>query len=220
MKLYLLILFVCLWMGCDTKSNVAPTVEFVSPVANGVVSGKVTLSAVGQAFTDASSVNRVEKVLMLVNRETIEATRQSSGIKPRFTYLWDTTTLADGNYNIQASVTDTEKNTGRSEPILIKVENGRQDGPQTFIQTPTSGESLAGQVAVVAVPTENQPALASVEIVIDGISVATVSSSPYVYRWETNKFYNGTHTLQSKAKGIDGKIRLSLPIQVTTIGGL
>lgn len=224
MKMVKFILYIflpiTLIVSCDTKQNIAPTVEFVSPVADGKVSGNVTLTAVGQAYGDGSTVNRVEKVLMLVNGTTVEATRQSSGAKPRFSYVWNTAGLADGRYEIQASVTDTEMNSGRTQPIIVNIENGSGNGPQTIIQTPTNGEVLNGQVAIVVNPVENQAPIASVDIVMNGVTVATVSAAPYVYRWETVKFYNGTYRVEAKAKGTDGKIRFSTPITVSTNGGL
>jgi hypothetical protein len=91
--------------------------------------------------------------------------------------------------------------------------------PTTQITTPTNGATLSGTVTVTATASDNV-GVTSIQIFIDGAQVATGTSSPLNYSWNTANFTNGTHTIFSKASDAAGNVGQSTTITVTTNNGV
>lgn len=85
--------------------------------------------------------------------------------------------------------------------------------PITAIASPASGSALTGVVNVTASAADNV-AVSKVDLLMDGVITATLVSSPYTLPWDTTKYPNGTHTLQSKAYDSAGNVGLSATISV------
>ncbi len=86
--------------------------------------------------------------------------------------------------------------------------------PVTQITAPTNGATVTGTVTVTATATSSV-GIASVQIYIDGAQVATGTTSPLNYSWNTVNVSNGTHTIYSTATDTSGNMGMSSTISVT-----
>jgi len=69
------------------------------------------------------------------------------------------------------------------------------------------------EVNVTASASDNV-AVSEVDLLMDEVITATIASAPYTLSWDTTKYSNGTHTLQSKAHDAAGNVGLSATISV------
>jgi len=91
--------------------------------------------------------------------------------------------------------------------------------PTTQITTPANGATLSGTVTVTGTASDNV-GVTSIQIFIDGAQVATGTSSPLNYSWNTANAANGTHTIFSKASDAAGNVGQSTTITVTVNNGV
>jgi len=70
--------------------------------------------------------------------------------------------------------------------------------PNVTVTAPTAGATVSGTVPVTANASDNV-AVASVEFWVDGTKVATDTSAPYSYGWNTTQVPGGPHTILVKA---------------------
>jgi chitodextrinase len=70
--------------------------------------------------------------------------------------------------------------------------------PTVSVTSPAGGATVSGTVPVTATASDNV-AVASVEFWVDGTKVATDTSAPYSYSWDTTQVAGGAHTLVVKA---------------------
>jgi hypothetical protein len=91
--------------------------------------------------------------------------------------------------------------------------------PTTQITTPANGATLSGTVTVTATASDNV-GVTSIQIYIDGAQVASGTTSPLNYSWNTTNTTNGTHTIYSKASDAAGNVGTSTTITVTVNNGV
>ena len=91
--------------------------------------------------------------------------------------------------------------------------------PTTQITTPANGATVSGTVTVTATASDNV-GVTSIQIYIDGSQVASGTSSPLNYSWNTANASNGTHTIFSKASDAAGNVGTSTTITVTMSNGV
>jgi hypothetical protein len=82
-----------------------------------------------------------------------------------------------------------------------------------------AGATLSGTVTVTATASDNV-GVTSIQIYIDGAQVATGTSSPLNFSWNTTNASNGTHTIFSKASDAAGNVGTSTTITVTVNNGV
>jgi len=70
--------------------------------------------------------------------------------------------------------------------------------PVIGFTAPGNGASVTGNVSITVSATDNT-AVSSVTLTIDGVPVATDTSSPYTFAWNTSAVLNGSHTLSATA---------------------
>ena len=70
--------------------------------------------------------------------------------------------------------------------------------PPTASITPLSSSTVGGVIQVSMTATDNV-AVASVSLLVDGVSVGTDTTAPYTVNWNTNTVANGAHTLIARA---------------------
>ncbi len=86
--------------------------------------------------------------------------------------------------------------------------------PTTSITAPANGATVSGTVAVTASASDNV-GVTQVQFYIDGALVATDTSSPYSYSWDTTGAANGSHSIYSRASDAAGNTGTSSTISVT-----
>ncbi|MGD2063946.1 MAG: S8 family serine peptidase [Nitrospirota bacterium] len=89
-----------------------PTVEIVSPAEGDVVAGATTITA---HATDASGIARIEF--------RVDAEGVATDLAPPYQYLWDTTSVANGNHTVAAIAVDNLGNQSSAGPLAVTVDN-------------------------------------------------------------------------------------------------
>ena len=104
--------------NCTTAVDVTPqAVTVTAPAANATVSGAVNVTA---SATDDTKIAKVEFYVGT-------ALKATSTTAP-YSFSWDSTTVADGTYSIQAKAYDTANNTA-TDSIQVKAANTDTSAP-------------------------------------------------------------------------------------------
>jgi len=85
--------------------------------------------------------------------------------------------------------------------------------PVTSISSPLAGATVNGTVGV-SVSASDNVAVTKVELYVDGALSGTMTTSPYLFSWDTTTLANGSHTLQTKAYDAAGNVGTSAAIGV------
>lgn len=173
----------------STPPDVAPpSVEITYPRSGDTVSGGVTVSV--RASDDVGVV----KVELYING-VLFATDQDEP----YEFYWDTTADPDGEYTLVAKAYDAAGNVGESSPVVVKVANVRDVKPPTVsIVSPQDGSRVSRFVDIV-VSAYDESGISKVEFYINGRLVATDTSEPYSYRWNSRSVRDGWYTITVKA---------------------
>ncbi len=86
--------------------------------------------------------------------------------------------------------------------------------PTVSITAPVSGATVSGTTTVSMTATDNV-AVASVQVKVDGTTVATDTTAPYSHAWNTTTVTNGSHTLTAVATDTAGNTATSTAVTVT-----
>jgi hypothetical protein len=86
--------------------------------------------------------------------------------------------------------------------------------PSVSITAPTGGATVSGTTTVSMTASDNV-AVASVQVKVDGTTVATDTTAPYAYSWDTTTVTNGSHTLTAVATDTAGNTATSTAVSVT-----
>jgi len=133
-------------------------------------------------------------------------------------------TFTLGNWNLRLTVklkagTDTNKDT-EEEILNISDEKGivptksinvkiidkdtGYKGPGVWIDNPSDGEEVTGDIDIQAWAEDTLYGIEKVEFFIDGTSVQTDRSSPYSYQWKTRDSGKGPHVIKVVATNNNG----------------
>src|SRR5207245_2284110 len=77
--------------------------------------------------------------------------------------------------------------------------------PSVSITSPANGSTVSGKISVTASATDNV-GVTKVEFYVDGTLLATDTSSPWTFSWDTSLAVAGNHTLSVKAYDAQGNI--------------
>ena len=163
-----------------------PEVSITAPTDGASVSGNVTLRA------NATDNVGVASLVFKVDGQQVGDPRTA----PPYTRVWNTTTAANGEHNITATVTDAAGNTSIAA-VSVTVANisGDSTPPVVTITSPANNSTVSGTVTLSATATD-QVGVVSVVFDVDGIQIGTqVNSAPYSVSWNTSTVTNGTHTI-------------------------
>ncbi|HEV8631346.1 MAG TPA: Ig-like domain-containing protein, partial [Thermoanaerobaculia bacterium] len=107
-----------------------------------------------------------------------------------------------------------------SSPMWITFGSGGGDTtkPTTAITAPAAGATLSGTTTVTAAASDNV-GVTKVELYVDGGLLATDTTSPYSWSWNTATAANGAHALSTKAYDAAGNVGSSATVSVTVSNG-
>ena len=86
--------------------------------------------------------------------------------------------------------------------------------PTVSVTAPTNGLTVLGAISISANASDNV-GVASVQFLVDGASVGSVSSHPYTLVYETTALTNGSHQITAVAVDTAGNSASSAPVTVT-----
>lgn len=101
-------------------------------------------------------------------------------------------------------------------PILQPPSNTDQTAPSVNVTSPTSGQTVSGTRTVTASASDNV-GVSSVSFFLDGSTtpIATDTTSPYSFSWNTTTVTNGAHTLKAQAWDSAGNTKVSTTVSFT-----
>jgi hypothetical protein len=176
---------------CQILDNLSPAVNITAPSDGETVSAEITVQATA---TDNVRVARVEFY--------IDDELQHGSTASPYSWDWDTTTRADGEYEISAVAVDLAGNSARDADTVVTVDNSTADTdttpPTVDVTSPSDGATVAG-VETVVVAASDDVGIAEVEFLVDGTSVGTDTTAPYELAWDTTTVSNGSHALSAIA---------------------
>lgn len=176
-----------------TVDNIPPEVTFLSPAPGAWVRQQVAIQL------SASDNLTLSSVTLLVDGSAV-----ATLLVPPFQFTLDSTALAQGPHQLTATATDSAGN-GTSINQAINVDN---IAPSAALDSPANSSRLRGVVAVQGSASDDQ-GLSTVSLQIDGATVATASSSPVTYSWQTSGAADGSHVVEVVATDLSGNSQRS-----------
>jgi chitodextrinase len=139
---------------------------------------------------------------------------------------WPTTSYSDGalaaftTYYYAVAAYDAAGTTaGQSAQVSVKTLDTIP--PVVVITSPLPGTVVTGNhLTITATATDPIAGIASVQFLIDGLSVGTVFSAPYTISYNTSSLRNGSHTITAIAKDKAGNSATSQPVTFLIQGGI
>ncbi len=193
---FALVLALILLNACsypEPRDVVPPIVRVIFPYEGAVISANVDINV------QASDDNAIQEVWCYVDGKEI-------GRLTKAPYRF---TLNIQNYEkkvnhvLVAAAKDKDGNIGYAPDVnFIIADNEDIVDPTVVILNPQPGQVVEGIVNVVA-QADDDRSVQEVRFFIDGDSVFTTSSYPYIYNWNTTGYSDSTsHTIYAKA--VDG----------------
>jgi hypothetical protein len=129
------------------------------------------------------------------------------------------TNVAEQSYAVYLTTYDTAAtNSGATVQGSYIVTMPDSGLPMVTITSPTNGSTVSGNVTVAASATDNL-GVSKVEFRVDGVLVATDTSAPYSFGWNTRKL-SGSHTITATAYDTAGnQASASSTVTVTPSSG-
>jgi hypothetical protein len=189
--------------------TVLPSVAIKSPVSGSRVSGTVDIAA------QVSDNVGVKKMEFYVN-----GVLKNEDLAAPFSYRWNTSTLANGNYVLTVKAYDLAGNSKLSDPIGVVVDSSYVDAvaPAVQISAPAAGSVVRGITGVTAIASDNL-LVTKIEFYINGKLVSTDNAADYYFSWNTKStatpYPDGNYSLTAKAYDVAGNIGVSPAIGVT-----
>lgn len=185
--------------------GVPPTVSLTSPADGAIVGGTVTISA---SAADNIGVSKVEFYLNPATTNTLLCTDSTAP----YECAWDTTTLTEGAYTLQAKAIDLSNAEGVSATVTVTVDN---TPPSVNITYPGDGAVVSGAITVTA-NAGDAHGIALVEFYADTVLKCAGSVAPYECILDTTLMPDGRHTLIALATDRAGNKTVSSSVYITT----
>jgi hypothetical protein len=115
-------------------------------------------------------------------------------------------------YHFRVKSRDAAANLAVSADFTFSTIDGT--APSVSITDPTGGAMVSGAVTVTASAADNV-GVTQVQILVDGVPIATDTSAPYTTSWDSSTVANGSHTLTAVAQDLAGNSMTSAPVAVT-----
>lgn len=170
----------------------APSISISSPTNGSTVTGSVTVSL---SATDNTGVSKVE---LYVN-----GTLYAEDTTEPYNFLWDTTNLYLGDYELTARAHDNSGNTGQSNSVSVYVTNSYSYdtiNPAVTILSPLNNSYISRKVRIKVSASDNV-GINRIEFYIDGAlkEIISADNATYTYVWNTNSESKGAHIITVKA---------------------
>lgn len=181
--------------GVDER---APTINIDSPgdfdeVAGNNVRIRMTANITG---TEADFINNVQ--VNINGTQLGFAQPQEPGVADTPWILdWNSQGVENGRYVLEAVAFDNLEARGLSAPVEVIVKNGEAcSGAQTRIITPLEGADVFGTVDIASTTEFGAAPVAKIDVLIDGVTIATLTQAPFNYEWDSAEGTAGSHTIQ------------------------
>ena len=130
-----------------------------------------------------------------------------------YTFSWNTTSVSNSQHPLTAIATDGAGKTATSAPVPVTV----LDTTPPTVSLASLASSVSGTQILTANASDTQSGIASVQFLVDGQPLATVTAAPYTFSWNTTSVSPIQHTLTAIATDGAGKTATSAPVPVTVL---
>lgn len=175
-----------------------PVVAISSPAQGSAVGGAVTVAA---AASDNKGVARVEFY--------VNGALKATDTEAPYSYAWDTSPLAAGDYTLAVKAFDAAGNAG--EAAISLAVSGDTVNPEVSLSEPGNNSTVTGNVNLTATASDNV-ALSRIEFLADGTLLFGSNQSPANYSWNSLPEPNGNHLLTVRAYDLAGNVGESLVV--------
>lgn len=194
--------------GVTPGDRTPPVVSITAPSDGATVQGTVSVTV------DATDDVGVTEVVVAVNgnpRATLTA--------PPYTWTWDTSSEANGDYTLQATAVDAAGNEGTGS-VGVTVQGGVEDTtpPTVNVTSPADGDMVSGTVSV-TVDASDDFGVAKVDVLVDGTSVGEATTAPYEVSFDASALGEGTHAISAVAHDAAGNTATDDDTTVTVVAG-
>ncbi|MFZ5476634.1 MAG: Ig-like domain-containing protein [Myxococcota bacterium] len=165
-----------------------PSVQLTGPEDGAFVDGTVDITA------DASDDAGVLAVRFFVDNGMLF----EDGSVPYGTE-WDAAAFAEGPHTVKVTAIDTAEHEV-SDEITVTID---RTPPTVYVDTPGDGDRVDGLVVIEADASDNI-GIAQVEIRVDDVSLATVTSPPWSVEWDADEAGHGDHAIEVVATDYAG----------------
>jgi glucose/arabinose dehydrogenase len=142
---------------------------------------------------------------------------------PPYAVLWTPRSQSDaGDHMITAVAVDNSGAAATSTPFMVHVEpphDGDTTPPVVSITSPVHLGSVASGSLTLSANASDDEAVASVQFLVDGNPVATVTSAPYEASIDTSGYTAGQHVVQAQALDTAGNASPWASATVNLTGG-
>ena len=183
--------------------TIPPTNNLLNPISGQVVTGLVSVVS---SASDNISVNKVE---LYVNNTLISADYLSP-----YEFLWDSSTVSNGQYTIKTVAYDDAFNTTQAS-VNVYVSNNDVYPPVVTSINLADGSIITANkpVKIISAATDDTGYVEQYLYINNSLKASTVGGT-LQYTWQVNKLLKGTYTIRVDAKDSAGNIS-SKTIMVT-----
>ena len=166
-----------------------PAVSFLYPIAGASLCGAIDLEAM------ASDDDGIEQVEFRLGRTVL-----GTAVTEPYRYSWDTTTVADGAYELGAVATDTAGQ-ATQQTITVEVDNsaGACDNPPVVVLTAPERSHLSELQVLLVAQVSDDAGVVRVQFFVDNNLLEERTTLPYEVTWDASAFDEGPHLLKAMA---------------------
>ena len=187
------------------EDSIPPTLTITFPADQSVLSDSVLISA--YAFDNVG----LDLVTIYLNDSIVHESMEGP-----FEYLWSTFNDEEDEFHtIRAKATDMAGNVNYTNTLQVLVDNQDNQSPTGALIFPFTGQTLTGEITIIIEASDNDQ-VETVDLYIDGDSIATFQEPPYRYDWNTlNEIDDVIHTIHAHVRDNAGNQITIGPINVT-----
>jgi hypothetical protein len=212
LSLRLSLVLLCLTLAAGWAcAATAPTLAITSPEEGFTVASRTV--AVEAAF-EAEAGTKVARVELAVDGTTIEARTLEPPVENgQVSFTWMARDYAAGSHHLTVraisddGVVSAQAITVELRGTLEKSDNGVR------IIAPAAGQTVSGQVEVM-VEADNPTLARYVIFLVDDVLKAVSNVQPFLYKWDTTRYLNGSHYLKVKVFAAGEWEAVSEPVAV------
>lgn len=177
------------------SDSTKPTVSVTSPTASSTVSGVINLTA---NATDNVGVSGVQFLIDGSNFGSEDTTSP-------YSVSFNTASTTNGTHTVSAIARDAAGNLGTTTPTSFIVNNSVADTvkPTVSINSPSNG-STASSTINVNISANDNVAVASIALLVDGVTVSTSPTPSATFPLDTTAYTNGAHMIGALATDTSG----------------
>ncbi|OGY26408.1 MAG: hypothetical protein A2Z42_04560 [Candidatus Woykebacteria bacterium RBG_19FT_COMBO_43_10] len=150
--------------------NTKPSVTVTSPSNGSVVSGDTAINV--SAFDSGSNVTRVEFL--------VDGVVKAQDTAAPYSYIWDTTTYANGSHTLTANAWDAAGNYSVATTVTVTVNNGVGDSQPPSKPTGLAGRAVSSsQVNLTWSLSSDNVGVVGYNIIRNGAKIATLSGTSF-----------------------------------------